>query len=82
MKEIKPCPFCGSSCVNHGGNYGWGNFYVICNKCQGMMHDDKSMEDVIEKWNRRHEDNKNSIKTEINKMHHELYEKHFGWGES
>lgn len=49
MKEIKPCPFCGSDdlCVLELSN----KSYVRCGKCYSYGPDGKDKDEAIERWN-------------------------------
>lgn len=59
MKELLPCPFCGSVGILHEGRNGC---YVVCqntelpngNPCDmGNTHNDWTREAAIEMWNQR-----------------------------
>jgi len=52
MKNMKPCPFCGSSGdIRHYPNDG---FLPHCIRCDGMIEKwFKTEEEAIEQWNRR-----------------------------
>ena len=69
MGELKPCPFCGcyifgeldvGMCVDPAAYWdsamrGEISWYVSCNHCGVIMKGD-SQQDVIDKWNRRADD--------------------------
>ena len=49
MKQIKPCPFCGSDDLSVPE---WSNkSYVQCGKCHAHGPDGKDREEAIERWN-------------------------------
>ncbi len=52
-KLLLPCPFCGSRNLTIGDNYSFGDMYVKCQDCYGMMHEGESIDDTIHKWNER-----------------------------
>ena len=51
--RVRHCPFCHGTNISVGDNYCCGNNYVLCNDCNGMIHDGESIEDVVNKWNIR-----------------------------
>ena len=58
-EELKPCPFCGSECVQFDdvGCYSYFREHVIyCEECDAIFTIDfanANKEDVAEAWNRR-----------------------------
>lgn len=55
MKELKPCPFCGSDRVEVRTDDEGKSWYIFCNDC-GLMCGYATLEDgVVEAWNRRAE---------------------------
>ena len=53
--ELLPCPFCGSSNLDHGDNWSCGDGYVHCNGCGCTMSSfaDDREQDAMRKWNDR-----------------------------
>lgn len=54
--ELKPCPFCGSICVNDttkptAGNHGL--YYWVCPDCVTVGPCAESVKSATEKWNKR-----------------------------
>ena len=62
MKELKPCPFCGSknvSCMEEAIGYSLNIFqFVVCKSCGARTILSRSEQIVIERWNRRADENK------------------------
>lgn len=58
VKELRPCPFCGSTNISHylrpNGNF--DGHYVKCNQCKSTGPDSKSNEESYIAWNKRTED--------------------------
>jgi len=55
MKEMLPCPFCGSEIIStssNGGCYGFKVFCICGASISGSYHEDKE-NDVIKMWNTR-----------------------------
>lgn len=54
MKELKPCPFCGSENIRIMGN---SNFWCMCDQCGVETQTYDTEEELIEAWNARVEEN-------------------------
>lgn len=53
--ELKPCPFCGSEGLS-GKKYRYRYpdlFTCVCIKCGAMCGFSKTLEEAVERWNRR-----------------------------
>ena len=56
MAELKPCPFCGASCLCVDVTAdGW---VIVCNGCLAQSPAGETPLDAETKWNRRAEDGK------------------------
>ncbi len=59
-KELKPCPFCGSTELDYGIYTGTlrGFTYIECENCGAEMKatDKNGYRDVVKAWNRRTEE--------------------------
>lgn len=51
MKELKPCPFCGSKDLELLGHFSIR--WVACNSCYAESGSYDTDEEAIEAWNRR-----------------------------
>lgn len=62
MNELKPCPFCGSEAELRGyekeltSDENSGYWYVMCLKCGGSVYASNDKATVIDRWNKRAED--------------------------
>ena len=61
-EELKSCPFCGSKAsvrqvapvaINNAVKYGYGGYFVMCNKCLTSGNNYPTEMKAIEAWNRR-----------------------------
>ena len=61
-EELKSCPFCGSKAsvrqvtpvaINNAVKYGYGGYFVMCNKCLTSGNNYPTRRDAQEAWNRR-----------------------------
>jgi len=55
MSELKPCPFCGSTCLEIYGNkcQGKGRYWVACVICGAQLYTTQTREAAVAAWNKR-----------------------------
>lgn len=61
MKELKPCPFCGSQDLDFDDN-GEENYWVYCKSCDADGSLGKGKDGAIEVWNKKY------LKEQISQM--------------